>query len=516
MPFNSVGFLFVLLPVSLALYHLLIARFDRLRQPFLVAVTLIFYAIGGSQYLLLLIASVTFNYLIARLIAGAVPGSRRAGMVLASGVIANLALLFYFKYMNFFIGNANAFLGTDMVLRTIILPLGISFFTFQQIGFLIDLSRGRFQLGRAIDYASFVLFFPQLLSGPIVKYDELTPQLRARLPRGTASANILVGLTIFAIGLAKKTVIADSIGGLAAPVFDAAAAGQTPGMAECWIAAFAYTAQIYFDFSGYSDMAIGVARMFGIVLPLNFHSPLRSTSIIELWRRWHVTLSRWAQSYIFQPLSMPMARFAAHHVPGRFAMFLLSFALPTMLSMVVIGIWHGAGWTFVLFGALQGIYMAVNEYWRQARRKKRKASKSAAPFFEAPLSRALTLVAFVVAVVAFRAPDLTTAGILYASMIGGSEAGAPLVGGTWPAGLAGAVATLALVYAIVYFAPNTQQFMARWHPVLEWEKWRKVDPPARPVEWKMTAAWAAASALILFVGFVLMMRGTTNFIYFNF
>ncbi|MEN3748100.1 MBOAT family O-acyltransferase [Sphingomonas sp. HF-S3] len=510
------GFLFVLLPASLALYHLLVARSDRLRQPFLVAVTLIFYAIGGSQYLLLLIASVALNYMAARLIASGTPESRQAKMALATGISLNLALLFYFKYMNFFIGNANALFGTELVLRSVVLPLGISFFTFQQIGFLVDLSRGRFALGRAIDYASFVLFFPQLLSGPIVKYDELTPQLRTRPPRGTASANILIGLTIFALGLAKKTVIADSIGGLAAPVFDAAAVGRSPGMAESWIAAFAYTAQIYFDFSGYSDMAIGVARMFGIVLPLNFHSPLRATSIIDLWRRWHVTLSRWAQTYIFQPLSMPMARFAAHRMPGRFGMFLMSFALPTMLSMIVIGIWHGAGWTFVLFGALQGLYMAVNEYWRQARRKKRKANKSAPRFYEAPLARALTLVAFVVAVVAFRAPDLASASILYASMIGGGDAGAPLLSASWPGGLGGAVAALAAVYAIVYLAPNTQQFMARWNPVLEWEKWRKVDPPARPIEWKMTAIWVSASALVLFLGFVLMMRGTTNFIYFNF
>lgn len=516
MPFNSVGFLFVLLPASLALYHLLLARSDRLRQPFLVAVTLIFYAIGGSQYLLLLIASVAINYLTARLIAAGTFESRQKRIALAAGVGLNLALLFYFKYMNFFIGNANALFGTELVLRSIVLPLGISFFTFQQIGFLVDLSRGRVALGRAIDYASFVLFFPQLLSGPIVKYDELTPQLRTRPPRGVASANILIGLTIFAIGLAKKTVIADGIGGLATPVFDAAAAGHATGMAESWIAAFAYTAQIYFDFSGYSDMAIGVARMFGIVLPLNFHSPLRATSIIDLWRRWHVTLSRWAQTYIFQPLSMPMARFAAHRVPGRFGMFLLSFALPTMLSMIVIGIWHGAGWTFVLFGALQGVYMAVNEYWRQARRKKRKSKVPAPRFYEAPLARALTLVAFVVAVVAFRAPDLAAASMLYTSMVGGGDAGGSVLSAAWPGGLAGAVAALAAVYGIVYLAPNTQQFMGRWTPVLEWEKWRKVDPPARPIEWKMTAAWVAASALILFVGFVLMMRGTTNFIYFNF
>ncbi|RZF64129.1 MBOAT family protein [Sphingomonas populi] len=512
MLFNSAGFLLLFLPVALILYHVLFARAERWRQPFLIALTILFYAIGGKKFVVLLLVSVAVNYAVARWIAARRRAGGSARWPLVVGIGFDLALLFYFKYFAAVIVGAGGLFGFDLPLRHIALPLGISFFTFQQIGFLVDLARGRFEMKRAIDYAGFVLFFPQLLAGPIVRYEELVPQLRAR-PSGAASTNILIGLTIFAIGLFKKVVIADTVATLAAPVFDAAATGATPGMAACWIAAFAYTAQIYFDFSGYSDMAIGTARMFGVVLPLNFHSPLRASSIIELWRRWHVTLSRWAQSYIFQPLTIPLARFSADHAAGKFASFLLSFALPILLSMVVIGVWHGAGWTFVLFGVLQGLYMTVNEYWRMTRRKARKARKGPPPFYVEPMYRALTLVAFVVAVVAFRAPSLAVVGRMYAAMIG---LGGGVAAVAWPAGLAGTLALLAIVYAIVYLAPNTQEIMTRFEPVLEWAKWRKIDTPLLRVEWRLTPAATIASAVLLFLGFALMMRGTTNFIYFNF
>lgn len=512
MLFNSATYLLLFLPIALILYYGLFARSERWRQPFLIGLTILFYAIGGKAFVALLLLSVVVNYGVARWISARrhAGGSTRWPLVLGIGF--DLVLLFYFKYFAAVIGGADALFGLNATLPRIALPLGISFFTFQQIGFLVDLARGRFEMKRALDYAGFVLFFPQLLAGPIVRYEELVPQLRARA-RGAASNDILIGLTIFAIGLFKKAVIADTVATLASPVFDAAATGTVPGMAACWIAAFAYTAQIYFDFSGYSDMAIGTARMFGIVLPLNFHSPLRATSIIELWRRWHITLSRWAQSYIFQPLTIPLARFAADHAPGKRGTFLLSFAVPIMLSMVVIGVWHGAGWTFVLFGVLQGLYMVVNEAWRMAHRKARKARKGHLPAYVAPMYQVLTLIAFVVAVVAFRAPSLDTVGRMYLAMIGG---GANSAVTAWPGGIAGALAILAAVYAVVYLAPNTQAIMARYEPVLDWTKWHKVDPARLVVEWRLNAGWVIASALLLFAGFALMMRGTTNFIYFNF
>jgi len=511
MLFNSAGFLLLFLPVALALYHLLFARSERWRQAFLIGLTILFYAIGGKKFVALLLLSVTVNYAVARWIAARGRGGRSARLPLVAGIGFDLALLFYFKYFAAAIIGVGGLFGLHVPLRHIALPLGISFFTFQQIGFLVDLARGRFEMKRAVDYAGFVLFFPQLLAGPIVRYEELVPQLRTR-PAGAASANILIGLTIFAIGLFKKVVIADSVATLVTPVFDAAAGGATPDVATCWIAAFAYTAQIYFDFSGYTDMAIGTARMFGVVLPLNFHSPLRASSVIELWRRWHVTLSRWAQSYIFQPLTIPLARFSADHAPGRIPSFLLSFAMPIMLSMVVIGVWHGAGWTFLLFGVLQGLYLAVNEYWRMTHRKARKARKGPPPIYVEPMYRALTLVAFVVSEVAFRSPAIEVAGRMYGAMIGlGGGAAVAL-----PGGLAGALAILAVVYGIIYLAPNTQAILAHYEPVLEWAKWRKIDPPRFAIEWRLTAGWTIASAVLLFAGFVLMMRGTTNFIYFNF
>jgi D-alanyl-lipoteichoic acid acyltransferase DltB (MBOAT superfamily) len=512
MLFNSAAFLLLFLPIALLLYHGVFARADRWRQAFLIVLTVLFYAVGGRKFVLLLLVSVAVNYAVARWITVRRRRGASARVPLAVGIGFDLALLFYFKYFAAVIVGAGSLFGFNVPLRHIVLPLGISFFTFQQIGFLIDLARGRFEMKRALDYAGFVLFFPQLLAGPIVRYEELVPQLRAR-PNGAASANILVGLTIFAIGLFKKVAIADTLAMVASPVFDASAHGAAPDAIACWVAALAYTAQIYFDFSGYSDMAIGTARMFGVVLPFNFHSPLRATSIIELWRRWHVTLSRWAQSYIFQPLTIPLTRFAADRAPGKRATFLLSFAVPIMLSMVVIGVWHGAGWTFVLFGALQGLYLIVNEAWRMAHRKARKARKQAPPFYVEPAYRALTLVAFAVSSVAFRAPSLDTAGRMYAAMLGlGGHAPFPI----WPGGLAGAAAILVIPYAIVYLAPNTQNIMTRFDPVLDWAKWRNVDPAPITITWRMNAACAVASAVLLFAGFALMMRGTTNFIYFNF
>jgi len=514
MLFNSAGFLLLFLPTALLLYHLPLPYAERLRPLILIAATLVFYAIGGRKFLLLLVLSVAINYLMARAISAAALGSVRRRIALAMGITFNLALLFYFKYAAAVLDGAGALLGWRAALHHIALPLGISYFTFQQVGFLIDLSRGRFALRSATEYAGFVLFFPQLLSGPIVRYEELAPQLRSR-PPGAASAHVLIGLTIFAIGLFKKVVIADTLGTLAAPVFQHAAAGTAPDLVAGWIAAFAYTAQIYFDFSGYSDMAIGAARAFGIVLPLNFHSPLRAASIIDFWRRWHVTLSRWAQSYIFQPLSIPLARFAADHAPGRTASFLISVALPTMLAMVVIGVWHGANWTFVVFGLMQGFYLGVNEYWRMSRRKARKARKGPPPAYATILSQALVLVAFAVSQVMFRASSVGLAGTVYRGMIG-LGANAPSVAGAWPGGLGGALAILAVAYAIIYAAPNTQEIMGRYEPVFDWAKWRKVEQPPVRVEWRLGVAWVIASAVLLFVGFALMMRETTNFIYFNF
>ena len=511
MLFSSLTFLLIFLPVTVVL-HLAVQRWlPGLRRPFLIVATLMFYLAAGVKFTAMLLASIAFNFVVVRVIARA--SDRQRGLILAVGVVANLLFLGYFKYANFFLSIADSVTGATFLLRAIVLPLGISFFTFQQIGSLIDYSRGRFAAPSLLQYAGFVLFFPQLLAGPITRYEEVEPQLRTVPPRGLMGSNILVGLALFSLGLFKKAVLADTLGMYAGPVFEGAAHGA-PALLPAWLAMFAYTAQIYFDFAGYSDMAIGTARMLGVVLPPNFHGPLRAVSITELWRRWHMTLGRWVQSYIFQPLSMPLARTAANVAPGKWGSFAIGVAVPSFLSMLVIGIWHGAGWTFVLFGALQGLYMVVNEAWRLYRRKARK--KAPPPSRLAVLGyTALTQLAFALAVVPFRSPTIAAAGTFYAGMAGAGAAVGD-VAGQWPIGWPGFIAMLVLAYAIAWFLPTTQQFLDRAVPVLDWRKWRETALPLVPIRWSPTLGWTVALSAVLFLGFIFTMRGTAQFIYFGF
>ena len=268
-------------------------------------------------------------------------------------IAANLALLAYYKYAIFFVANAQRLIGHVGPLPEIVLPLGISFFTFTQIAFLVDAHRGLAREYSFTHYTLFVTYFPHLIAGPILHHREMMPQFDRRSTYTLDWDNVAVGLTMFIIGLFKKTVIADDMAAFASPAFDAAAGGTQLTLLEAWGAALAYTFQIYFDFSGYTDMALGASRMFGIVLPLNFRSPYKAANIIDFWRRWHITLSRFLRDYVYIPLGGNRKT-----VPRRYENLLL--------TMLVGGLWHGAGWTFVFWGALHGIYLVVNHGWRIA------------------------------------------------------------------------------------------------------------------------------------------------------
>ena len=519
MQFNSIGYIFAFLPIVLLVYYgLALSPLAAARRPVLILATLVFYAFGGSEFIPLLLASVTLNFAASRIIDRVrdKPEKVRAAAI-AVAVLGNLLLLGYFKYFNFLLRILNGLFASGFEIERVALPLGISFFTFIQIGYLVDVSRGRFRAAGPLDYANFVLFFPQLLAGPLVLFRETAPQLAEPVKRGAIGRNILIGLVIFAIGLFKKTVIADTAALYADPVFSAARSGTVTGFLDTWIAALCYTAQVYFDFSGYSDMAIGTARMLGVVLPLNFHSPLRSQSIVELWRRWHITLGRWVQSYVFQPISMPLARFAGGRNFGDLGALVCGVIIPTIISMLVVGIWHGAGWTFVLFGLMQGLYMATNELFALLRKDVRKARRKAKlpePRWRKPLAQAATLLAFVVAIIPFGSPALKPAGRMFLGMAG--SGGWLNLPEAWPLGLAGAIACVIALYLAVYLAPNTQQIMGRFEPVLEWAKWRKTDPAGEAIEWRMSRGWTLAAALVLFLGVAFIMRGSAKFIYFNF
>ncbi|QJB56590.1 MBOAT family protein [Pseudodesulfovibrio sp. zrk46] len=321
------------------------------------------------------------------------------------GVGLNVLLLAYFKYVDFFIGNFNFVTDSKWDTLGIAIPLGISFFTFQQIAYVVDCSEGRADKCSFSDYALFVSFFPQLIAGPIVHHREMMPQFKAPDSMKVDIENVIRGGSLFVIGLAKKVVVADSLATYANNVF---ASADEATLISSWLGALAYTFQLYFDFSGYSDMAIGAARIFNIKIPFNFDAPLRSPNIIEFWRRWHITLSNFITSYIYTPMVRAWGKFS------------LSYSLISLvLTMLIAGLWHGAGWTFVIFGGINGVALAVNHYWRHRRYGMPRV-----------LGIVLTFLTFMISLVWFRAESCGVALDLLAGMVG-------LHGVALPASLAG-------------------------------------------------------------------------------
>jgi D-alanyl-lipoteichoic acid acyltransferase DltB (MBOAT superfamily) len=517
MLFNSYVFIFGFMPVTLIGFYSL-ARVDReWAKTFLMLASFAFYGWWDVRYVPLLAASVLFNYFVGKRIQYCVGVSQTRAVKIwrNCGVLANLALLGYFKYTNFLVDNLNVAFDTAFTLHHIVLPLGISFFSFQKIAYLIDSARGQIKQSGLLGFSLFAAFFPQLISGPIVRYDEVYPQFESRRFIPAAKRNIMVGLVIFAIGLAKKTVIADTAGGIATPLFDAASHGETLGFTVGWIAAATYTVQLYFDFSGYSDMAIGLARMFGIALPLNFHSPLRASGIIDYWRRWHMTLQRLMVSYLYQPLSLAITRKAVNSDMGRWSVFGLSVAAPAFISFVVIGIWHGAGWTFVLFGVMHAIYVCTNEAWREDLKQRRRRLKRSAQddgLASRIFYHTLTIICVMLANVMFRADHVATAGVIYQGMFGFADA----------VGAAGTVDTVKVLFfllgasAIIAIMPNTQQIMRCYVPAVNWRQWRNVAPSLVAYRWRPNAFGILAAGAALFLGLAFIERGETAFLYFNF
>jgi D-alanyl-lipoteichoic acid acyltransferase DltB (MBOAT superfamily) len=372
---------------------------------------------------------------------------------------------------------------------------------------------------RPLDFALFAAFFPQLIAGPITHYKEIVPQINRPLFGKLIWRNVMIGLVIFAIGLFKKTVIADTLSIYANPLFTDTAHGRTLDVMFSWLAAITFTLQVYFDFSGYSDMAIGLARMFGVKLPLNFHSPLRARSMGDYWRRWHMTLQRFIVAYIYQPLSLPLSRFAAAHDVRGWPSFALEIAVPIFITFVLVGLWHGAGWTFIVFGAMHGLYLCVNEAWNLRHKNlSRKRRKQGLPplvekKLEAALYHGITLLAIGYSNVMFRAASVRDALSIWRGSIG--------LNGAYESNLSPqqgvelAVVVL-LGVAIVAFMPNTQQIMRRFAPAFNAEEWVDVAPAM--LSWTWTPNWAGLlfAGVTLFLGVMFIQRGQAIFLYFNF
>jgi alginate O-acetyltransferase complex protein AlgI len=337
------------MPVTVICYFLL----NRLRLVFLSKVwlavsSLFFYCWWDIRYLPLLLGSIAFNYIMGRTIGGLQqPGARSRQITLFAAITVNVLLLGYFKYADFFLTNANALLHQDFKLLHIVLPLGISFFTFTQIAYLVDAYRGTAKEYNIVSYVLFVTFYPHLIAGPILHHKEMMPQFDRLRSKRFNSGNAAKGLFLFSIGLFKKVVIADSFSPIAANGFDTLAKLD---FVQGWTTSLAYTIQLYYDFSGYSDMAIGIALLFNIKLPVNFDSPYKAVSIQDFWRRWHMTLSRFLRDYIYIPLGGSRKGTARTHINS-------------MLTMLIGGLWHGAGWTFVFWGFLHGLAQFIHRIW---------------------------------------------------------------------------------------------------------------------------------------------------------
>jgi D-alanyl-lipoteichoic acid acyltransferase DltB (MBOAT superfamily) len=517
MLFNSFEFIFVFLPVLLTVFFWLARSSHRLAATWLTAGSLFFYGWWNPAYLGLLLCSVVFNYLVGYGLArGKDIGSPRRRRLLAFGVVSDLALLGYHKYANFFIDSVNAGLGTSYGFVEVILPLGISFFTFTQIAFLVDAARGEAKEFDFIHYSLFVTYFPHLIAGPVLHHKEMMPQFGQNTTYRYSPEFFTVGLTLFSLGLFKKTVLADGISPYVAPVFEAAASGEPVDFFRAWGGALAYTLQLYFDFSGYSDMAIGLSYMIGVRLPLNFNSPYKAVNISEFWRRWHMTLSRFLRDYLYISLGGNRKGLARRY-------------LNLLVTMLLGGLWHGAGWTFVLWGGLHGTYLVIHHAW-QAMRKYLGHDLTRNTPAGRVMGVALTFVAVVVGWVFFRASTLESAVVILSGMVGLNGVSMPMAVAVQAGAVGQWLGNLGVIFTpgggkdfmmnylwiiallpVVFLMPNTQQIMDLHKPALDYGK----GSVGGRVTWEPRKAWGIVMALVL-AGGLLSLTKPSEFLYFQF
>jgi D-alanyl-lipoteichoic acid acyltransferase DltB (MBOAT superfamily) len=515
--FNSYEFIYAFLPVT-ALLFFAIAASGRalLAAGWLGLASLFFYGYWNPRYIVLLLASIAVNYLMGRgiLYLRDMQRLREGRLLLAAAVTFNLGLLAYYKYANFFVNSLNAVAGAGFDLETIVLPIGISFFTFTQIAYLVDAYQGKARETNPVHYLLFVTYFPHLIAGPVLHHSEMMPQFADPRTYRFDATNFGIGSTFFFIGLFKKVVLADGIQPYVGPVFDADPSYPLTFL-EAWLGALAYTMQLYFDFSGYSDMAIGLSKMFNIDLPLNFNSPYKAHNIVEFWRCWHITLSRFLRDYLYIPLGGNR-----QGPPRRYANL--------MTTMLLGGLWHGAGWNFVIWGGLHGLYLVCNHAWQNFRVKVLGHDLRRQTTAGHVMGVLLTFLAVVVGWVFFRAPSLAVAFNVLQGMAGLHGVVLPE---QWAAGLAPdgvatvaglsfgyleafggtrQVAWIAVLLAIAWGVPNSQQLVG----------WLRTNVIARVGQYAAEArSWSMLGALSMLITLLAVIngsRGVSEFIYFNF
>jgi D-alanyl-lipoteichoic acid acyltransferase DltB (MBOAT superfamily) len=512
MLFNSSLFILAFLPAVLAGFVLVGRKWPDVAAALLGVVSLAFYASWSIRYLPLLLASICLNFMLSQLIGdGSRPRQRRTVFILA--IAANLALLGYFKYANFFLATAADVTGAALPVWSIVLPLGISFYTFTQIAYLVDTYRNQVKERKFTHYLLFVTYFPHLIAGPILHQAEMMPQFRKTSIYRPTFENFSVGASIFIIGLAKKTLLADGIAPVAHAVFGAADFGQRIEFFRAWGGALAYAMQIYFDFSAYCDMAIGISILFNVRLPLNFNSPYKAVNIIDFWRRWHMTLSRFLRDYLYIPLGGSRCSRPRRYVN-------------LIITMLLGGLWHGAAWTYVAWGGLHGFYLVINHAWQFVVEKSGFKPSPLVARLARPISIAVTFAAVVAAWVLFRASSFTSAMLILKGMAGmngidvparlgplkefAAQWGlAPITQGPYISNTA--IAGLLLLMAACWLMPNVYQLMGSSNPALG-----TVDATRAP-EWRPGPAWAVGLGILGAIAFAGVVSGPpSEFLYFQF
>jgi len=538
MIFSSYSFILIFLPVALVGYSVSTRLGPRAAALWLGLCSIVFYALWNVFFVSLLVLSIIFNFSIGTTLIRNEENENLQNILLTVGIAGNLSVLFFFKYFAaVFSSLANMGLIHYSGVVYIILPLGISFFTFTQIGYLVDCRQG---VGKALGflhYFVFVTFFPHLIAGPILHIREIGPQLAAATTYQLRTRNVAIGISFFVLGLSKKVLLADPLALLADTGFSRPSGLDFSGG---WFAALSYSVQLYFDFSGYSDMAIGLAYMFGIKFPINFNSPYKARDIIDFWQRWHITLTRYLTLLLFNPLALWITRRrmakgkTVRAKPMPIDAFVGVVIFPTVYTMFLAGIWHGAGLQFIVFGLLHALYLSINHSWRTYGPHRSSFAPSLVRRTVVAVAQvAITYLCVLVAQIFFRSSSVGGAMSMLSAMTGGhgfdpfylpaslfarlGSIGQSLRDGGWittdipqywpprnPAGLL-------IRYIVIFFLPNTQQIMSIFAPYLD-----KVETPKwRLLLWEPNPAWAIAISVMLFLDLI-SLNYSPPFLYFQF
>ncbi|MDE1162565.1 MAG: MBOAT family protein [Acidobacteriaceae bacterium] len=506
MLFNSYIFIFCFLPVTMLGFHLLGRSGRRPVIAWLALCSVVFYSVWNPVFVFFLLGSIVVNYLVSVSIASAPEGSSLRRQLLAVGIGLNLLALFRFKYLFKTLLLLHQLHIPAPTAHSVMLPLGISFFTFTQISYLVDLAQGQAERQDLLSYILFVTFFPHLIAGPILHHKEMMPQFAVGRRFQLVPSDVSLGLTWFLLGLGKKVLIADKLAGGADMAFSHAGHQSA---ASAWAGLVLYTMQLYFDFSGYSDMALGLARIFSIRFPLNFDSPYKATSVTEYWQRWHMTLTRYVTLYLYNPLllSVQRRRLAAGKKISRKSLatvggFTAMVAYPTIVTMLLTGLWHGAGLQFLIFGLLHGIYLTANQAWRHFRTKRKGAAPDPPTGLMVMACRIGVYFQVAFALIFFRADDMRGAIGMLSDLVG--RHGAGHVGG-----LLEGITGLCLI-PVVWFMPNTQQILGE-------EPAGAAAPSSlfAKLRWTPTIGWSIVMA-VLFFAVLANLGETTSFLYFQF